>query len=616
MKYSIATVCISGMLKDKISAIAKAGFKGIEIFENDLIQHNGSVSEIRRMIEDHGLDLVTYQPLRDFEGLPEPLRSKALERAKSKLDLTAELGSDLLMVCSSCSPHSQAGISRSAEDFSQLGDLAKQRGLRVAFEALAWGKNTHDYRDSWEIVRQANHDCVGLCLDTFHIFSRATELNTLATIPGEKIFLVQVADAPQLTMDHLSWSRHYRCFPGQGELNLNEFMNKLHTTGYDGPLSLEIFNDRFRAGSMEKNAEDGFRSLVNLCNKRDDTENNIVLSKVQQPSKISFLEFTISKKEKENLSNVLKVLGFDLASRHKIKDVEHWKQNDINFLLNCEEESFASGFRDRSSGTTVCAIGLEVESLTNVIQRAESLNYPIHYGDPVKDKTGNPSINGIAQCQMIFVEKNVFPSIWERDFIKNDDFIEKSYLKRIDHLSVILPYGEMLQSLLLCKSLFGMNTLPSVDIFDPSGLMESQIMRTDKNSVCIAFNSTQAENTLAQKLLNKQDHGGIQQIAIECNDIFMLANNLKHGGIKTLKMPENYYIDLSARFDLDKNTLDEMLSLGILYDEDEHGHFYQLYTSKFYGSFCFEVVQRNGYKGFGEANSPVRSTMQALELEN
>lgn len=111
MRYSIATVCLSGTLRQKIEAIAKAGFQGIEIFENDLITHDGSVAEIRRMIEDHGLEIVTYQPFRDFEGLPEPYRRKAFDRAERKFDLMEQLGTDLLMACSSVSPQALGGFS-------------------------------------------------------------------------------------------------------------------------------------------------------------------------------------------------------------------------------------------------------------------------------------------------------------------------------------------------------------------------------------------------------------------------------------------------------------------------------------------------------------------------
>lgn len=134
------------------------------------------------------MKLVTLQPFRDFEGLEGRDRQRAFDRAERKFDLMAELGTDLLMCCSSVHPNAKPGIARAAEDYAELGDRAAKRGLRVAFEALAWGTHIHDYRDSWEVVRRADHASVGLVLDTFHIFSRQTELDTLASIPGDRIF--------------------------------------------------------------------------------------------------------------------------------------------------------------------------------------------------------------------------------------------------------------------------------------------------------------------------------------------------------------------------------------------------------------------------------------------
>ena len=57
--------------------------------------------------------------------------------------------------------------------------------------------------------------------------------------------LVQLADAPWLDMDPMSWSRHFRCFPGQGEFPLTEFMDAVSATGYSGLLSLEIWHRLF-----------------------------------------------------------------------------------------------------------------------------------------------------------------------------------------------------------------------------------------------------------------------------------------------------------------------------------------------------------------------------------
>ena len=219
MKTAIATVCLSGALDDKLEAIANAGFERVELFENDLLSFNGSPADVRRMIEDYRLRTITFQPFRDFEGMPPALRERALTRAERKFDVMEALDCDLLMVCSNVSPDSLGGIDRAAADLRELGDRAARRGMRVAFEALAWGRHINDYRDAWEAVRRADHPAVGLVLDTFHILARGTDLSAIRAIPRDRIFLVQVADAPRLDMDYLSWSRHFRNFPGPGRLS-------------------------------------------------------------------------------------------------------------------------------------------------------------------------------------------------------------------------------------------------------------------------------------------------------------------------------------------------------------------------------------------------------------
>ena len=103
---------------------------------------------------------------------------------------------------------------------------------------------------------------MGLILDSFHTLARKIGPDSIRCIPGDRIFLVQVADAPLLEMDLLSWSRHFRNMPGQGGLDITGFLAAVQATGYGGYLSLEIFNDQFRAGSARRIAVDGRRSLI------------------------------------------------------------------------------------------------------------------------------------------------------------------------------------------------------------------------------------------------------------------------------------------------------------------------------------------------------------------
>jgi len=86
MKTSIATVSISGNFEEKLEAIAAAGFHGLEIFEQDFIAHDANPREVGEMIRAMGLEITIFQPFRDFEGLPDPLRAKAFDRAEHKFD--------------------------------------------------------------------------------------------------------------------------------------------------------------------------------------------------------------------------------------------------------------------------------------------------------------------------------------------------------------------------------------------------------------------------------------------------------------------------------------------------------------------------------------------------
>lgn len=617
MKYSIATVCLSGTLREKIEAIAKAGFQAVEIMEHDVLLFDGDVKDIRKLTRDNGLDIIAYQPLRDFEGLPEPHRSKVFDRVERKFDLMGELDCDLLMACSSVSPHAIGGLQRAADDYQELAERAAQRNMRVAFEALSWGRHIHDYRDSWEVVRRVNHDNLGLCLDTFHIFSRDVEIKTVLNIPGDKIFLVQLADAPHMSMDPLSWSRHYRCFPGQGELPVAEFMENLKVTGYDGPLSLEIFNDQFRAGSTQKNAQDAYRSLVYINDKTEQKE-KAELVKTKVPKNVSFIEFALKKKDKEEFCKLLSALGFGLHGIHMTKDVEHWKQSQVNFILNFEPNSFAQQYK-KEHGTSVCAIGLEVEKATDYIQRAEQLNFKPIKANAETDTHGMSAIAGIGESLIYFVDGECLPDLWLREFEKPDQIDRKStvggHLLQVDHIAFSMSYDEMLCAILQYRSLFNMDVSANFDVIDPSGIVRSQVARTPDREVNFTMNSSQAPNTVTNQLIGKYHGSGIQHIALSTQSIFDVAKYLKDAGIETMNVTSNYYDDIEATYQLPSEIIQKLREYNVLYCEDGDGAFYQIFTRHFRNRFCFEIVQRLGYMGFGEANSLVRTAMQAKELK-
>ncbi len=130
---SIATVSLSGTLGEKMEAAAAIGFDGVEIFENDLLTFEGSPTDVRYLAESLGLAITCFQPFRDFEAMPDPQRTRNLDRAERKFDVMQQLGAELLLVCSNVSPASIDDDARATADLLEMAERAHKRGLRVGF---------------------------------------------------------------------------------------------------------------------------------------------------------------------------------------------------------------------------------------------------------------------------------------------------------------------------------------------------------------------------------------------------------------------------------------------------------------------------------------------------
>jgi 4-hydroxyphenylpyruvate dioxygenase len=608
MIRSIATVSIGGALDEKLKTIAAAGFEAVEIFENDFTCFDGSARDVARMCGDLGLRICALQPFRDFEGLPEPQRAQAFRRAEKKFDLMAELGTDLLLVCSNVSPLALGGIDRAADDLREFGERAAKRGLRVGFEALAWGRHVNDYQDAWEIVRRANHPAIGIILDSFHTLAPGFPVSQITAIPADKIFLVQLADAPQLDLDVLSWSRHFRCFPGQGNLPVSDFMQAVNVTGYKGPLSLEIFNDQFRAQSTREVAIDAMRSLVLMGSEQRQADPP--LRTRAHVSDTHFIEFAVDQIHAAPLAKLLGQLGFRLTGRHRSKAVERWSQGDINLLINSSDNSFArSHYLTHGSGA--CAIAFQVDDVAGVMNRAEALQATTFRQAVGPGEMTIPAIRGVGGSLLYFLEP-ASPN-WDIDFVSVGGDDGPGFLHHIDHISQSMRFEEMLSWEQFYTGLFDVQRAPQLEIADPLGLVKSQVLQNKDGSLQLVLNASTATQTMSSRFLSEFFGAGVQHIAFACDDIFTAVSAMRAAGASFLTIPENYYDDIDSRYELNPALLKAMRENGILYDRDDSGEFFQVYTHAFDERFFFEIVQRRGYKGFGAPNAGIRLAAQTRE---
>ena len=621
MKTSIATVSISGEFPEKLAAIAKAGFTGVEIFENDFLTYDASPRQVAALVRDHGLEVTLFQPFRDFEGMPEPMRARGFERAKRKFDIMGELGTDLMLICSNVSPFAVGGIDRAASDFQQLGELAAAHAVRVGFEALAWGRHVSDHRDAWEIVRRADHVNVGLILDSFHTLARKIDPNTIRSIPGDKIFIVQLADAPLIDMDLLYWSRHFRNMPGEGDLPVVDFMRAVAATGYDGPLSLEIFNDQFRGGSPRAIAEDGHRSLIYLMDCVARLEPDLSTDVPAMPNRVraagvEFLEFTTDEEQKLELEALLSTLGFAKTGKHVNRSVDLFTQGDIRIVVNTDTkgDTFASSSY-AVHGTNAYAYGMKVDDARVAGDRARSLGAATFSEPRFGGEVAVPAIQGVGNSVIYFLDdSDDLKTIWDREFVRVPvaDPADDARLTRVDHIAQTTHYDEMLTWLLFYTSIFETRRAPMIDVIDPGGLVRSQAIESlTQPGFRLTMNGVDNRKTFAGKFLAEGFGTSIQHIAFATQDIFATAAALQARGFQPLPISRNYYDDLEARFGLSPEFSDRLRAHSILYDRDEAGEYFQIYSRTLGQGFFFEIVERRvGYAGYGAMNAPFRIAAQ------
>ncbi len=255
--FGMDTISLAGPLEAKLKAIREAGFSQVMLAARDLVGHEGGWRAAVAAVKASGLRVTGFQVLRDFEGLSGHLHEYKIDIAKSMLEMCHALDCHLLLACSSTSVHATGDTDVLVRDLRKLAMLAIPMNIKVAYEALSWGRVVNEFPQAWDIVSQADMPNLGLGFDSFHVFASKTSLDDLELLDPDKIFLVQLADFMwneiKSLEERISTARHFRVFPGEGVHSeaLAALTLKLHQLGYRGDYSFEVFNDDYQQMPLE-----------------------------------------------------------------------------------------------------------------------------------------------------------------------------------------------------------------------------------------------------------------------------------------------------------------------------------------------------------------------------
>jgi 4-hydroxyphenylpyruvate dioxygenase len=625
MRKSIATVSLSGMLPEKLEAAAAARFDGVEIFENDLLQFPGTPGEVRRICSDLGLRIDMFQPFRDFEGVSPEQLQRNLDRAERKFDVMEELGTELILVCANISESASSDLDLRAEQMALLAERAARRKIRIAFEALAWGGAVKTWRQVWDIVQRANQPNLGVALDSFHTLVLKDDWQGLKDIPGQRIFYMQLADAPWVKLDPLTHSRHYRCFPGQGDMEVTGFVGAVLDSGYNGPISLEIFSDENRAAPARAMALDAMRSLLWLEEqvrrlpslKRPELSHGQLGRAVlldPPPAPVlhgwAFVEFAVDGATAMRLRDFLGALGFAPIGRHRSKNVELLGQGDVRIILNLEEDSFARGYFEQH-GSSACAVALATDDAAAALARAEALGAIRVEGQVGPNELTIPAVRAPDGSLVYFFDTHQGGSHgFEADFLIETGAAPCGGLgasARIDHIAAVLPAGQQGSWVLFYRALLGLEPTADTVLHDPYGIIRSRALEAPNKRVRYVLNVSERAGTAVGRSVGQFGGAGIQHIAIAVDDVVGAVRRLRACGMAMLPIPVNYYDDLGAKYGLEQATLDEWSALGVMMERSGEGEILHAYSAPFDERFFFEIIERrDGYDGYGAANAPFR----------
>jgi len=615
VRTSIATVCLSGTLEEKMRGAAHAGFDGIEVFEPDLVASPLSPEQVADLAEELGLTLDLYQPFRDLEGVDDEVFAANVRRLEAKFQLMRRMGMDLILLCSNVGTATRWEDEVAIDQLRQAADLAAGYGIRIAYEALAWGRYVSTYEHAWSLVEQADRPNLGVCLDSFHILSRRGDVTGFRSIPGEKIFFVQLADAPNLLLDLLSWSRHYRTFPGEGAFDLVGFYRELVATGYPGPLSLEVFSDVYRQTDTPRTALAAMRSLHWLQDATAHPDEAVDL----QPRGWDYAEVLAA--EPEDVTEILAALGFQDRGPHRTKDVRLYAAGDARVVLNGRP-------RPRGEdGTELVGLGLQVPDPRATMDRARLLQYPVAWRSNRADEMVLRGVTAPDGSELFVapVPGEGREPGWTGEFGPDvpgrgtgtgraadapTSSAGESLILGVDHVNLAQPWQWFDEGVLFYRALFGLHAQANNEVASPQGLVRSQVVQTDDDSVRLALN-------MLPQVLEGTDEGRRRRradfpehVAFLSSDVAEVARRARQAGLRFLPIPANYYEDLDARFDLDAGLLQVLRDNDLMYDRDEQGEFLHFYT-RTVGSVFFEVVERRGgYDGYGAMSAPVRLAAQ------
>ena len=506
------------------------------------------------------------------------------------------LGIDTVLVCSNVATATVDSDEVSAAQLRRLGDLAATYDVRVAFEALAWGSFIDDYRRAWRIVELADHPAVGTCLDSFHILSRGHDPAEIEKIPGDRIFFVQLADAPALSMDVLSWSRHHRLFPGEGDFDLTDFVGHVLPPGMPGHC-------RWRSSTTPSGRPTPGPPRCTPCAPWSRWTGRAARGAgrtASHPDVAARLAASTSSRSRRRTPT--RSRSCSTARAHLRGPAPHQAGAALGRRRGAGRPQRAA-----RPGTEPHGPPSACSSTSGHEQRPAREALAVSQCAPQAGAGDQrlPVFTAPHGLEVFLARHTATEPTWVGEFQHGQPVSLRPptapSFTGVDHVNLVHTWDEQDESVLFYTSVLGLGPRPPTEVASPQGLVRSRVMRTPRRT----------DPPAAQRAPAAVDTAYPEHVAFSCSDIFAVAAGARDRGHAVPAGPRQLLRRPGRALRPRPPTVDRLRERQLLYDRDKHRVFLHFYTRRI-GRVFFEMVQRSGgYDGYGAANAPVRLAAQA-----
>lgn len=264
LKYCLNTSTIHGEvvpLVDQITVAQKAGYDSMELWLRDIDKYlaaGGTLGDLRKRIADAGLTIESSIAFAPWILMDEAKHKAALEQAKKEMDMIVAIGGKRIAAPpAGATDGDRLDLNVAGDRYRALLEVGRQSGCIPQLEVWGFSKNLSKLSEVLHVAAAAQHPDACVLPDVYHLYKGGSEFHDLGLLAGNKIHVFHMNDYPDMPRDKINDSD--RVYPGDGIAPISKVLQTVFASGFNGVLSLELFNREYWKMDPLENATIGLK---------------------------------------------------------------------------------------------------------------------------------------------------------------------------------------------------------------------------------------------------------------------------------------------------------------------------------------------------------------------